>query len=383
MKKTLLSLALLTAAGTAHADYGNARVAGMSGAAYATGNHVDGALYNPSLGASFDENDDFALTFDLGAFIEADKDLLDDLDDLSDFLDELDALSDYQNLTPAQAQRAIDYLQTVESQEALVDAGGGLSLAIPNNTIALNFIYRARLTAKVATDIDPNDYQRITDSIADRLETDSLQSSIHARGALVTDVGVTLAKGFDVGSGRLLLGATPKYVTVETFVYDSTLQEFDEDDFDADNQTLESSSFNVDAGMTYILGNVRAALAVNNALSEDYDTVDGDVLELKPRVTAALGYQSQRVRLEGAVDVSATPDLATGVDRQAARAGIELSPVSWLHFRAGIQTDLEDNFNDTYSVGIGLSPGWFNVDLVGIAGDEDSAGAALQLGLRF
>src|SRR5690625_478191 len=108
MKKTLLSLALLTAAGTAHADYGNARVAGMSGAAYATGNHVDGALYNPSLGASFDENDDFALTFDLGAFIEADKDLLDDLDDLSDFLDELDALSDYQNLTPAQAQRAID-----------------------------------------------------------------------------------------------------------------------------------------------------------------------------------------------------------------------------------------------------------------------------------
>src|SRR5690625_7886146 len=109
----------------------------MSCASYATDNHVYVALYNPSLGASLDENDDFALTFDLGAFIEADKDLLDDLDDLSDFLDELDALSDYQNLTPAQAQRAIDYLQTVESQEALVDAGGGLSLAIPNNAIAL------------------------------------------------------------------------------------------------------------------------------------------------------------------------------------------------------------------------------------------------------
>src|SRR5690625_6585405 len=89
MKKTLLSLALLTAAGTAHADYGNARVAGMSGAAYATGNHVDGALYNPSLGASFDENDDFALTFDLGAFIEADKDVLDDLDRSEEHTSEL------------------------------------------------------------------------------------------------------------------------------------------------------------------------------------------------------------------------------------------------------------------------------------------------------
>lgn len=383
MKRTLLSLALLTASGAAYADYGNARTAGMSGAAYATGNHVDGALYNPSLGASFEEGDRFALTLNLGAFVAADADLLDDLDELSDFLDELDALSNYQNLTPAQAQRAIDYLETIESQEALVDAGGGLSLAIPNNVVALNFIYRARLSANVATDVDQSDYQRITDSIDNRFETDALQSSIHARGALVTDLGIALSKAFDVGSGQLLLGATPKRVTVETFVYNATLQDFDEDDFDADNQTLESSSFNLDAGMTYILGNMRAALAVNNALSEEYDTVDGGTLESKPRVTAALGYQSRRVRLEGAVDVSATPDLATGADRQSARAGIEVSPLSWLHFRAGIQTDLEDNFGDTFSLGIGLSPGWFNVDLVGITGDEDSAGAALQLGLRF
>lgn len=383
MKKTLLSLALLTTTGAAYADYGNARSASMSGATYATGNHVDGALYNPSLGAAFQEDDSFALTLDLGAFIAADKDLLDDLDDLSDFLDELDALSNYQDLTPAQAQRAIEYLERVDDQHALVDAGGGLSLAIPNNVVALNFIYRARLTANVVTDVDQGDYLRIASSIADRLETDNLQSSIHARGALVTDLGVALSKAFDVGSGQLLLGATPKRVTVETFVYDATLQDFDEDDFDADNQTLESSSFNVDAGMTYILGNMRAALAVNNALSEEYDTVDGGILESKARVTAALGYQSKRVRLEGAVDVSATPDFVTGVDRQSARAGIEVSPLSWLHFRAGVHTDLEDNFGDTFSLGVGLSPGWFNVDLVGITGDEDSAGAALQLGLRF
>lgn len=383
MKKTLLSLALLTATGAAYADYGNGRAAAMSGAVYATGDHVDGALYNPSLGASFKEGDRFALTLNLGAFIEADADLLDDLDELSDFLDELDALSDYQNLTPTQAQRAIDYLERIESEEALIDAGAGLSLAIPNKVVALNFIYRARLSAHVLTDVDQNDYQRITSSIADRLETDTLQSSIHARGALVTDLGVALSKAFDVGSGQLLIGATPKRVTVETFIYDSTMQDFDEDDFDADSHTLESSSFNLDAGMTYILGNMRYALAVNNALSEEYDTVEGGILESEPRVTAALGYQGQRVRLEGAVDVSPTPDLATGADRQTARAGIEVSPLSWLHFRAGVQTDLEDNFGDTYSVGVGLSPGWFNVDLVGITGDEDSAGAALQLGLRF
>jgi hypothetical protein len=383
MKKTLLSLALLAATGTAYADYGNARLAGVSGASYATGNYVDGVLLNPSLGASFGERDRFAFTANLGLFVEADADLIDDLEDFADFLDELDAISSFQDLTTDLADRATEHLERIEDQAALVDVTAGLVVAIPNNLVALNFIYKTRLAASVSTLVDENDYQVIQDAIDNRFFPDELNSSIYARGAMVTDLGVALSKSFSLGENQLLVGVTPKRVSVETFVYSPTLRDFDEDDFDAADQTRESSNFNLDAGVTYKAGSMRYALAVNNAVSQEYETVTGGFLESKPQVTAAAGYVSRLLTLEGAVDLTAAPDLATGADRQTFRGGVTVSPLSWLHFRAGLQKDLEDNFSDTYSVGFGISPGWLNFDLSAISGDDDTAGVALQLGLRF
>ncbi|MDQ2077999.1 conjugal transfer protein TraF [Marinimicrobium sp. ABcell2] len=384
MKKTLLSLALLAATGTAYAsDLGNARLAGLSGAGYATGSYADGVLYNPSLGASFKEGDRFAVVGSVGAFISADVELLDDLDELTDFLDELDAITSYQDLTPDLAQRAISHLENIEDQYVLLDVGTSLVVAIPNNLVSVSFIHRSRLSADVYTVVDEEDYLRIENAINDYFDPDDLSSSIFARGAVISDLGVALSKSFSLGEGQLLVGATPKRVTVETFAYNSTLREFEEDDFDAADYTVKSSSTNLDAGVTYMAGSMRYALAVNNALSREYETVDGGVMETEPRITAALGYQTNRVSLEGALDLAASPDLATGADRRSLRAGVEFSPLSWMHLRAGLQKDLENNFSDTISVGLGFSPGVFNIDLAAISGDDDSAGAALQIGLRF
>ena len=50
----------------------------------------------------------------------------------------------------------------------------------------------------------------------------------------------------------------------------------------------------------------------------------------------------------------------------------------------GFQRDLEDNVEDTVSVGIGFSPfNVVNVDIAGFTGDGNTAGASMQLGLRF
>src|SRR5690606_11995599 len=119
--------------------------------------YADGVLYNPSLGASFGEKDDFAIVGNAGAVATADAELIDDLEDFRDFLDELEALSTVDDLTPDLADRAIAHLENLENQQAQVGAGANLVIAIPNQLLSLSVISRSRISASVVTLVDSND----------------------------------------------------------------------------------------------------------------------------------------------------------------------------------------------------------------------------------
>lgn len=383
MKKALLSIALMTASMTISAD--NGRLTGMSGAGYATGGYTDGVLRNPSLGASSEENDSFAIVVNGGALGAADRELLDDVEEFQDFLDELRSITSAEDLTPELADRALDHLNALEDQNALLDVGGSVVVAIPNDVISLSFIAKSQVEAGVMTLIDEDDYELIKNSVNNPFDPEDLNSSLLARGAMVTEVGVALSKSLKAGeNSALLLGITPKQVTVETFIYSPTLNDFDQDNFDAEAFTVETSEFNLDAGLTYVSGKMRYGLAVRDTIEREYETIDGELLVTKPRTTVAVGYKSDWFTAETAVDLNATPTFTTNTDSQIARAGLELKPLSWLQLRAGMQVDLEDNIEDTYSVGFGVSPfNTVNVDLAAVKGEGDTLGVAFQAGLRF
>lgn len=385
MKKTLFSIALMTASMSVSADYDNGRLTGMSGAGYATGGYTDGVLRNPSLGASFGENDNFAIVVNGGALGAADRELLDDVEEFQDFLDELRSITSVSDLTRDLAERAKDRLSVLEDQRALLDVGGSVVIAIPNDLISLSFIAKSRVEAGVMTFIDEDDYELIENSVNNPFDPEDLNSSLLARGAMVTEVGLALSKSLKAGeNSALLLGVTPKQVTVQTFIYSPTLNNFDEDNFDADEFTVETSEFNLDAGLTYVCGKMRYGLAVRDTMEREYETIDGDLLVTKPRTTVAVGYQSDWFTAETAVDMNATPTFTTNTDSQIARAGLQLKPISWLQLRAGMQIDLEDNIEDTYSLGFGISPfNVINVDLAAVKGKGDTLGVAFQAGLRF
>jgi len=386
MKKTLLSLALIAiSTPLLAAEQYNGRLSGMSGAGYVTGGYSDGVLLNPSLGAAHGETDSFAFVINAGALGSDKDDLIDSMDDLVDYVDYLDNNVDEDNLDPAMADTLIGHLENVANKTLQATAGGSLVIAIPNDVVSIAFIAKAHGTLGAATLIDEDDYTLIENSINAPFDLDDLQSSVIGKGALVREVGVAFSKAFAESENRqLLVGVTPKKVTVETILYQSTVEDYDEDDFDADDYTVKSSATSLDAGVTVIDGNLRYGLAVTDVISNEFKTITLEKYELSPKTTAALGYVKDWLTAEVSLDLNATEAYGLGGDTQLLRAGVELSPLSWLQLRAGLQQDLEDTLADTYSVGLGLSPfDVVNIDLALFTGKNETAGGALQLGLRF
>lgn len=389
MKKTLLSLALLAAStGALATETYDGRLSGMAGAGYVTGGYSDGVLLNPSLAASYGEKDDFAWVNSIGGIANHDEkyidDLQDDIDDLVEFTDYLNE-ANIEDLTEANAEELKRLMTQVDEKELTLIGGGSIVISIPNSFLSLALVSKASIAGSGYIDIDEDDYDFIDEQTGEAFDPDDLQSSVSASGIIVTELGAAFAKDFSSNINyKILVGVTPKKVNVETFAYTATVSEYDEDDFDADDYTVEDDITSMDAGVTVISGGLRYGLSVSNVNGQKFRTVDGGTFELATLSTAAVGWSKDWLTAEASIDLNAVPTLGFGGDTQMFRAGVEVSPLSWLQLRAGIQRDMEDTIPNGYSLGFGLSPfDVVNIDVVSFTGDDDATGAALQIGLRL
>lgn len=383
MKKTLLSLALVAASSqTIATELYNGRISGMAGAGYVTGGYSDGLLFNPSLGANFKENDDLAVVLNGGALASEYEDLVDNLDELVDFTDYLESSN---NLVPSDADTLKRLLRNVDEKSLDATLGASLVVAVPNSFVSAALVVKATGTLGAIVDIDDEDFELIDDRTNRSFEPEDLQSSVYARGVLLRETGIALAKGFDMADGnRLLVGVTPKRLKVETIVYSTTVADYDEDDLDADDYTIESSASNLDLGVTYEMGNLRYGLSVQNVKSDSFRTVADEVYKIDTRTTGAVGYVTERFKAEAAVDIGAYNTFGLGGESQVFRAGVELNALSWLQLRAGLQRDMKDTLPDAYTLGLGISPfDVVNIDIAGFSGQDDAVGGAIQIGLRL
>jgi hypothetical protein len=385
MRKTLLSLAIISLSPFVAAEQYNGRLSGMSGAGYVTGGYSDGVLLNSSLGATQGKEDDFAFVINGGA-LGSDKDnLVDSMDDLVDYIDVLDDALDQNDLTSDMAEELIGHLENVADKQIQVGAAGSLVIAIPNDVVSIALIAKAHGALGAATLIDEDDYELIRNAVNEPFDLDDLQSSAVGRGTYIREVGVSFSKAVAESENRqLLVGITPKKISVETIIYEALVADYDEDDFEADDYSVESSATGLDAGVTFIDGNLRYGLSISDLISNEFKTITNETFELEPKSTAALGYVKEWLTAEIAMDLNATESYGLGLTTQILRAGVELKPLSWLQLRAGLQQDLENTLPDTYSIGFGLSPfDVVNLDIAAYTGKNETVGGALQLGLRF
>lgn len=386
MKKTLISLALFgCATSTFAADAYNGRIGGMGGAGYVTADYSDGLVLNPSLAADYKKDDDFALVLNGGALGDDSDHLIDGLNDLVDYTDYLSSITDIQDLSQDNIDHLKNLMNAVDDKNAHANFGGSLVAAIPNAVIPMALVAKVSGQVSLTTLVDENDYTLIDNSLNNPFNPEDLQSSAIGTGAAVGEVGLALAKRIAYDDSRaLLIGLTPKRLEVKTIVYNAQVSTFDENDLDADNYTLTSHASNLDAGVTYIDGNMRYGLTATNLSDKKFKTVLGGEFELKRKITAAVGYTNDWAKLEVALDLNSTPAFGLGGDTKMLRAGVEVSPLSWLQLRAGLMQDQEGTEADAYSFGLGLSPfDTVNLDIAYFTGDKDTKGAALQLGVRL
>jgi hypothetical protein len=383
MKKTLLSLALISASLPSLANEFHGSFSGMSGAAYSTGNYSEGVLLNPSLGASYNpEKDDFALLLSAGALVSDKDDLLDQADELVDLLDDIGSS---QILNQEQAKDLKQRLENIDGDRARVGLGANIALSIPTEFVSMAFIVSARGHISLSPDIAKSDLDLIDRYVTQNLDPSDLEaeleSTITGHGAIVTDIGVSFSKAFNLENGNhLLVGFKPKKVEVESIIYTANVAEFDEDDFDADDYTYKEDSMNYDLGLTYLTGNMRYGFVVNNLQDKDYKTINPDeVISIERQMIGSVGYVNGHFKAEIAADLNAVSAIGLAGDTQMVRAGLEYSAWDWLRLRAGIQQDQKNTMEDTYSFGVGIGA----LNLTYITGSDKTEGFALSGGIRF
>lgn len=383
MKKTLLSVALVGVSLPTFAGEFHGSLSGMSGAAYSTGNYSEGVLLNPSLGAAYNpEKDDFAVLIGAGAVATDKDDMIDQADDLADLIDEIE---NSQFLTNAQATELKARLLDIDGDRAQVAVGANIALSIPTELVSTAFIVSARGNVSLSPDVTSEDLALIDRYLAQNLDPSDLEadlnSTISARGAVVTDMGISFSKAFPMENGNhLLVGFKPKRVEVESIIYTENVADFDEDDLDSDEYTYKEDAMNYDLGLTYIAGDMRYGVVANNLQNKTFKTIDPtETISIKRQLIGSVGYVKGAFKAEVALDLNAVPAIGMEGDTQILRAGLEYSAWDWLRLRTGFEQDQEDTLENTYSFGIGVGA----VNLAYITGSDNTEGFALSGGIRF
>ncbi|QKX16745.1 conjugal transfer protein TraF [Microbulbifer sp. YPW1] len=370
--------AILGAAPVA-AEVFSGRGSAMAGAGVAGGDYTYSALVNPATATNFEENDDFAVTFDFGLLASDRNDFLDTGEDLSDFLDAIDGTSAGQE----DADYILEQLQLLDEGSLTAEAGAQLTIAIPNS-LASGLLF-VRQSAFVATDVQlaDADVELLEDFGSQIFDESDLQTAAGAFGYTMQEIGFAAARDFNFAGYQLSLGATPKYQRVETIEYIETIAEFDNDDFEADDFMLEHTNFNIDLGATIDWGELQAGVSLRNALSQEYETVQQGVeIQLEPQLTAGLGYTGEVFTLLADLDLNSVELFDGAGEMQIARVGAEADLFDWAQLRIGYRHDLKGTYDGAITAGIGFSP--FNVvqfHLSAIKSSDDTLGAALQFGL--
>lgn len=382
--------------GTASATgYFEARNSAMGGTGVASSHYGAAALANPALITHYGEKDNFSLILpSVGVQVSDPDHLQDGADGVRDAWDHYDdSLSDG-TVTAGDAQALKDQLMKFRDTGATVQAGAGMVATVPNSVVPFAVMVKAWGTASVNGNVSDHDLQYLDDVIAGKVtpskaDKDTLTSKARGRAAVITDVGVALAREFESGGFKYSVGVTPKWQRVDTFNYNVTVKDYDKSDFGGNQYRNTTTGFNADIGFAADLDdNWTLGLAVQNIVPRSIDTreVNGlkETFKIRPQATAGVSWHNSL--FTAAADVDLTPGSSFNGDPHPQFAGVggEFNAWSWAQVRAGYQQSLDHNEGSAFTAGIGISP--FDVvhlDLTGLVGTDRTYGAVAQLSVTF
>lgn len=413
---TKLSLAIGLSIATTSAlaspqTFMSSRSFAMGGTGVAVAHPAAAGASNPAMMAAeqHDWSDDFGLILpSVNARFADEEETIDQIDDIQDTIDRFQELDKTSSQAEAQqtAGELRQQLNNFDRDTVRVDAGLGIALAVPTDSISIGFFTNANLRATVRGELDENDDQFLADlenaTTTDLLLAD-LDRDLQSRGSIlasaVTEVGISLATSIDLNNdSRLQLGVSPKYVQLRTFQYTDTVSGFEDDNFDSDENETDKSGFNLDVGAAYAFGSRsqwNAGVVVKNLIPMELDsaanrpTEEERTLELNPMVTAGVAHKGDFHVVTAEMDLTKKEAFGYEDDTQWLALGAEFDAFRYAQLRVGVRQNLASNDDndgieeDTqFTAGIGLSPFGARLDIGALVSDAD-LGAAIELGAAF
>ena len=409
------------------------RSLGMGGVGVASGNAANAGFMNPALLSTAREDEDFSLELPiLGARFSDKDELLDEVDSYQDNNLEGNLTTTIEDFKAAvsggvpatiQAEAAnvaadadalLTQLEKLTGKPLQGEVFGGMVVGIPSKKVGasltlnayavvggqLNFEDQALIdgiiTAANAT-ADGSDLTALENNsvVADQLAStanvvDNLQSNLAARGAIISEVGLSLSREVNIAGHDIAVGITPKAVKVKTFHY---VLGVNTADVDTDKGTKEFSDFNLDVGIAKDYGNNwKTGLVIKNLIGKEYDTapfietgltaVAPAKIKVDPQVRLGIAHSNEWLTVAADLDLTENEPVGFESKSQYLGIGAEMDLFDWVQFRAGYRHNMSDSDTSIPTIGFGFSPFGVHMDLA-LAGNSDEVAVSFQLGFRF
>lgn len=424
-----LSLALASAA-----QASDARSIALGGSVIANGHGVHGAVENPAALMAMkrrQEKTHFRVGFsmeirDTGEAIdtltdEENEDIIDDIETQIDILSQSEVQCDpisgsddsvCVDNTQALADlsvRVLDILDTVDDETIDGQASLDMGMAFTGNALPVAVNLKFSGTAAGTPDISDGDRVYISefadildddvltlgelresqfleaDFIGAQLQVDQPEDVLtsEAEGAALARVqlGVSLARSFQVGEYEIDAGVTPKISSLTAYDVDIRVQDEFLDDTESvqdrleDSEVSESSfTFDVGASMSLPTLPIRVAAVLRNVIPESIRTENDFEFETTPQLIVGAAYQRGMLSVSG--DLALNESKVDNFETQKIGVGVEYGTKKFA-IRGGISSDQSrDEDATSLSLGFGLGPLQVGARLTGLEALE--AGAQLS-----
>lgn len=399
LSRALSITALLVVAQSVHAvPYTfEGRSLGMGGASVATADLATAAWANPAMLTNQRPDDDFSLLIGVGAFVRDNDDLMSDIDDFQ----EADARREAGLAAggvdgAAQAFQAVDdmvnIIQGIDGKNMALDASGVAAMGIAFESFAMAVSIRSdAIGAGTVTNLSATPAQVI----------DPAFNILNIEGVLATEVGLSLAKDFQVAGRKLSVGIKPKIVDLKSFSLAEPILTTDgiDDVLNQDNEFDIDTFTTIDVGLAYDLSDTfRLGLNIRNLINDEFDVVTQSsggavthTLNFDTEARIGLAYHNRLLTVGLDYDLIENEPLLSnptfkGLKTQFVALGAEFNAFDFVQLRVGAAKNLASGVSGgskdpVLTAGVGLWLG-FNLDIAATFSDN-SVGGFLQTGFRF
>ncbi len=356
-----------------------ARSLGMGNVRVATADIATAPFANPGMLSFQPSREDFSLLLGAGLFLNDNDGLVDKIDDFQA------AYNRGQAGDPAEALRALGIAQSMLGD-----------VIVPETTLAFSTGFSAKKWAFALS--------ARADAIAAGTVTTSnfnnpAQYELVIEGILTTELGLSLARNFQVFGQKIAIGLKPKYVTVDNAFISESITTVDTGlgDLLDDGNKLDLGDYTtLDLGLVMgLTKHTQIGLVITDLVSNKINFINSSgipsTLSFDIQARLGIAYRTDLLTLGADVDLIANDALLTSQNFQALKSqfvslGGEFNLFDFMQLRIGAQKNIADDIPEAakenlYTAGIGFWLG-FNLDLA-VVSRNDSLGGFLQTGFRF